>query len=196
MENETEAPVAQPEEQEGEAPKAEAVTPEEIAELKKRAEVSSQNYERAKKAEAEKKALQEQLALAESQLLDPSVNDGGGDVLNQIASLRAELQQIQEQKQVDGVISKYPQLADKFSEFEEYRKDFPISKIETAAKAFLTEHEMLKDAPKRKGLEDQRGGTRTVKNPGTMTADDVKRLRTNNYKEYLKMLRAGKITLS
>lgn len=40
----------------------ETLTPEEIADLKHKAEVSSQNFERAKKAEAEKKALEAELA--------------------------------------------------------------------------------------------------------------------------------------
>lgn len=70
MENQPEQPVAQPEvpavepkTEDGNAPQ---VSLEELAELKRKAEVSSQNFERAKKAEADKKALEAQLNALQS----------------------------------------------------------------------------------------------------------------------------------
>lgn len=54
-------PEGEPEPQDG---GQETLSPEDIADLKHKAEVSSQNFERAKKAEAEKKALEVELAKA------------------------------------------------------------------------------------------------------------------------------------
>lgn len=182
--------------QEGEAPEAEALTPEEIAEMKKRAEVSSQNFERAKKAEAEKKVLQEQVQALEAQLSDSTgYTDPDSAVLKKIADIEAKFNRIEEEKKLLEVLTKYPALGDKQSEFEEYRKEFPTSKLDVAAKAFLVEHDLLGETPKRKGLEPARGGKRTAPESGKMSADDVKRLRDTNYKEYMKLVRAGKINL-
>ncbi len=47
-----------------ETPEAEELTPEQIADLQKKADVSSQNFERAKKAEAELKEAREKLKVA------------------------------------------------------------------------------------------------------------------------------------
>lgn len=67
MDNENEQSEAQKNEEEAEATTSEEttseneLTPEQIAELKQKADVSSQNYERAKKAEARAKELEDKL---------------------------------------------------------------------------------------------------------------------------------------
>jgi hypothetical protein len=71
MENETEVLDTQ-NNQDGESEtttteETETLSPQEIADLKHKADVSSQNFERAKKAEAEKKALETELAKHKSQ---------------------------------------------------------------------------------------------------------------------------------
>lgn len=185
MENELEQiPDAQTEEQE-------TLTAEEIADLKKKADVSSQNFERAKKAEADKKELQEKVALLES----TSYTNDDPAVVSKLAELDAKLNRIEEDKQMDSTFAKYPVLADKRAEFEEFRKEYPGTKMENVAKIFLAEKDLLETPTRRKGLE--KGGTqRVAPESGKMTADDVKRLRTTNGREYLKLVREGKINLA
>ena len=170
-----------------------ALTPEEIADLKAKASISSQNFERAKRAEADKKALEEKVALLESQV---SGNDFGVDqqVAQQIASLTAKLNAIEEQKQLDSVFATYPALADKKVEFDTFRQDYPNVPLASVAKVFLTDNDML-EAPRRKGLEKAGGGRRVAPSNGKMTAEEAKALRTGNQKVYLQMLREGKIQL-
>lgn len=62
MENQTEVLDTQNNQDEVVINEEETLTPEEIADLKHKAEVSSQNYERAKKAEEAKKALEVKIA--------------------------------------------------------------------------------------------------------------------------------------
>ena len=184
MENELEVLPPQPEVET-------ALTAEEIADLKEKAGVSSQNYERLKKAEADKKELQDRIALLES----TTYTGDDADVNAKLAELNAKVNRIEEDKQVDSALAKFPILADKKAEFDEFRKEYPGTKIENVAKIFLAENDLLEEPAKRKGLE--RGGTRKVApETGKMSADDVKRLRTENGREYLKLVREGKINLA
>ena len=190
MNDETEEQVTQNEPVE-EAPQAEALTLEEIAELKKRASQSSQNYERAKKAEEEKKALEQRLS--EAQLAQDSFMTED-EVSKKLRELDSKFSRIEEKTRLDATLQKYPSIADKLDEFNEYRAEYPADKMEMAAKLFLAEKDLLDETPKRKGLEKAIGGRR-VTPPATTSNDDVKRLRENNYREYLKQLRSGKLNV-
>lgn len=177
MENE-ELEVVVPQEEE-----QQEIAEEDLEELKRRADVSSQNFERAKKAEAEKKALQEKIAQLEAGYVQTDYQ-----VDPQIAQLTERLNRIEEEKQLDSIRTQFPILSDKKDEFEEYRKEFPGVAVDKVAKLFASEN--VQDAPQRKGLE--KGGTRkTPPASGKMSADDVKRLRTENYKEYSRRILAG-----
>lgn len=176
----------------------ETLTAEQIAELKSKADVSSQNFERAKKAETEKKALAQKIADLEAQLA--SSNDEFADpndaVLTQLAELNAKFSALEEEKTMTSVLAKYPQIADKRVEFDTYRMEYPAHKLETVAKLFLAENDLLTEAPKRKGLEKAGGGQRVAPSTGKMTSEDVKRLRENNYSEYMKRIKAGTLQIS
>lgn len=187
----------QSEDQEEEAPEAE-LTKEEIADLKKKAEVSSQNFERLKKAEADKKILLEEKAQLEAQLASSTndFEDPNASVLTQLATLNQKFNQLEEDKQMDALLVQYPALKDKRSEFDAYRAEYPATKLEPIAKLFLAENELLTETPKRRGLEKAGGGQRTVNPSGKMSAEDVKRLRETNWKKYTQMLREGKIQIS
>lgn len=190
MEKEGEVLDTQTEDQEGETPKVNALTQEEIDDLKRRAEVSSQNFERAKRAEAEKKALQEEIdLLKQTSYVDET------DVSKQLSELRQKLDRIEEEKEINLILQKYPVIADKRQEFDEFRMGYPGGKIDSIAKLFLAENELLDATPKRKGLEKAGTGKRTPPDSGKMSAEDAQRLRTNNYKEYKKLLLAGKIDI-
>lgn len=147
-----------------------------------------QLYERAKKAEAKAKELEEQLTT--QTVSDPYADDD--DWRGKFQELSQKLAVIEEKSQLESLYAQYPVLKEKFAEFDEYRTLNPGMALATTAKAFLAEHDLLGQAPKRKGLEKAGGGQRTPPS-GKMTAEDAKRLRENNYGEYKKQLMAGKI---
>lgn len=158
---------------------------EEFESLKHKAEVSSQNFERAKKAEARAKELEE----LEVDLTTPqNQND------NEMSKLSGELSEVKAKLAKTEVIESYPLMKESWSDFESFR-ELPDNKgmnMKTAAKAFLTEKGLLE--PVRKGLERPTGG----KAPVTigMSTDDVKRLRETSPKKYYDMLKKGQIKIS
>jgi hypothetical protein len=173
-----------PEEEGADEPKAE----ESEIEVKNR-----QLYERAKKAEAEAKELKARLLERESE--EDSYEPHDSRLTDKIKELDSKLSAIQEKAALDNLYLKYPILKDKFVEFDEYRLQNPGMSMEVGAKAFLVEHDLLNATPKRKGLEKAGGGRKTA--PTTsMSVEDAKRLRENNYAEYKKQLMAGKIQIS
>lgn len=149
-----------------------------------------QLYERAKKAEAKAKELEERLK--ESSVSEEYLGDD--DWREKFNELSSKLTQIEERNQLESIYAQYPVLKEKFAEFDEYRLTNPGMALATAAKAFLAEHDLLGQPPKRKGLEKAGGGVRTPPT-GKMSVDDAKRLRETNYNEYRKMLMAGKIQI-
>lgn len=197
MTEEIEEVVPQPEEQQEEIVEEETLTAEQIADLKAKANVSSQNFERAKKAEEEKKLLQSKIQELESQLIPADDFSDPNDVVQtKLAELNAKLNKMEEDKQMESLTAKYPVLTDKLAEFELYRQEYPTAKLESVAKLFLSENDLLNDTPKRKGLEKAGGGQRTAPSNGQMTSDDVKRLRETNFKEYKALLKSGKLKIS
>jgi hypothetical protein len=188
MENEELEVLETHEIQEGETPEVEALTPAEIAELRRKADVSSQNYERAKKAEADKKRLEQELA--EAQLgSDSFVTDE--DTARTLRDLTEKMNRLEERAQLETVYAQYPQVKDKASEFNEFRAEYQGVSMDKVAKLFISEHD-LSEGTKRKGLERAGGGTRKVPVQGLAT-DDLTRLRTTNFKEYVKLIKSGKL---
>jgi len=188
MENEPEMPVTQ-NELEVEIPKIEekGLSQEEIADLRHKADVSSQNFERAKKAEQEKRELEERLALLES---TPSYIDD-----EESRKLRSEIAEIKGKFAKSEVIENYPVLKDCWKDFESFHEldENKGMNIKTAAKAFLTEKGLLD--PVRKGLEKPTGGDRAPIS-SAMSSDEVKKLRETDYRKYLEMLKKGQIKVS
>ena len=166
---------------EGEAPNADVVlSKKEYDDMKHRADVSSQNYERLKKAEQE----------LEKSLQTNNVPSSDEDV----SKLRTEIAQIKAKQAKSDVLEANPQLKEVWSEFEKYHSDPDNSgmNLKTAAKSFLVEKGLLE--PQRKGLEKPTGGTRTPISSG-MTTEEVKKLRETNYKKYSEMIRKGQISV-
>ena len=174
---------------EGSAPAAEEVTisKTELDELKHKAEVSSQNFERAKKAEKEAKELQEEL-----KTYTETPSELGDDELGKVKS---ELSEIKGKLNKSEVISSYPILKESWDEFEEFRSSDENKgmNMRTAAKAFLTEKGLLE--PIRKGLEKPTGGPRVPISSG-MSVEEVKHLRENDFKKYQVMLLKGQIKIA
>jgi hypothetical protein len=175
---------------EGETPEVEEetvlLTKAELDDLKHKADVSSQNFERAKKAEARAKELEA--------LTEPIVPLDTSD--ENLSEIRRELAEVKATQAKRDVLDAYPILKDAWNDFESFRAD-PENQgmsITTAAKAFLIEKDLLTET-KRKGLEKNTGGgKRAVPSTGT-TAEEVKNLRDNNYREYTKRLMRGDIKI-
>lgn len=164
-----------------------AVPQAELDDLKKRADASSQNFERLKKLEKE---------LEELQTGSPSgdgTSDEGRALKKEIDDLKGKISSIETETAVKELKSSNPVFKDKWTEFEEFRtKDENKGmNLKTAAKAFLIENGLLD--PTRKGLESPTGGPRKPTPSGKMTAEDVKTLRETNFKEYQKLLEQGKL---
>lgn len=164
------------------------ITQEELDELKHKAEVSSQNFERAKKAEQLAKEQAELLKIHEEETPSDDEDDGKFVTREEFSTVQAELE-------VSKVKEKYPVVKEVWQEFEDYCRE-PDNKgmsLNTAAKAFLTEKGLIE--PKRQGLERGTGGPRTPVSTG-MTTEEVKTLRETNYKKYREMVRTGQIKLA
>lgn len=159
---------------------------EDIEELRKRADVSSQNFERAKKAEREAKELQAKL----DELTDNLVPSGNEE--DELPNLKSKLSAIEQKLAKSEVIDSFPALKEHWSDFEEFRgsNENVGMPLPTAAKAFLIEKGLL--GATRKGLEKSTGGPRKPLSSG-MTNDEVKDIRVNDPKKYRDMIKKGVI---
>lgn len=170
-------------------PQEETVTlsKKEVDDLKHRADVSSQNFERLKAEEAKRKELEGRLADLEGN----PVLSGNDD---EIGKLRGDIAALKQNVARGEVLEAYPQLKEVWSDFESFRSadDNKGMNLKTAAKSFMVEKGLLD--PTRKGLEKPSGGTRQA-DPAVMTAEDVKTLRETNYKKYSDMVMKGQIKL-
>ena len=158
------------------------VSPEDLEELKKKADVSSQNFERAKKAEARVKELElSDTNDSSSEFEDEDVNQLKKD----FSEIKAELGQ-------SKLVKKYPQLEETWGDFEKYHQDPENAgmKLETAAKAFLVDKDLL--GTRRKGLEKATGGNKAPQTTG-MSLEDIENVRKNDGPKYREMLKKGQI---
>jgi len=140
-----------------------------------------------------RRLLEEELETLKSSALSEEVYSDEGKILKkQITTLTEKINFIEEEKILQGLYFQYPVLKDKSAEFDEFRKDYPRTKLENVAKLYLAENGLLE--PVRKGLEKPTGGPRAPLTSG-MTADDVKTLRETNFKKYQEMVSKGQIKI-
>jgi|26BtaG_2_1085354.scaffolds.fasta_scaffold18173_2 hypothetical protein len=166
-----------------ETPEKVEISKAELDELKKNADVSSQNFERAKKAETENKTLREELQGNESS----SENED-----EEVSGLKTRLSDVESELGQSKLVKKYPQLEESWDDFDKYRED-PENKgmkLETAAKAFLVDKGLLET--KRKGLEKVTGGNKAPQTSG-MSVEDIENLRKTDGKKYREMVKKGQI---
>jgi hypothetical protein len=164
---------------------------EEYADLKHKAEVSSQNFERAKKAEIQ---LREFESINNNNEVPSSdiFSDEGRALKREIEEQNEKIAQLLQENAKKDVLNTFPILKDKWSEFDSYRND-PENKgmsIQTAAKAFMHDSGLFE--PTRKGLEKPTGGQRTPVNQA-QSPEDIKTLRETNFRKYRAMLAKGEI---
>lgn len=146
-------------------------------------------------AEEKTKLLEEEInTIKTSGVLENEVfSDEGKTLEARIKSVQDELSSLREEKELEKIYTTYPQLKEIADDFTEYRKaEHPRAKLESVAKLFLAEKGLLE--PKRQGLENPTGGTRT---PMTtcMTSEQVKHLRETNYKKYIDMVKKDQIKI-
>jgi len=153
----------------------------ELEDLTKKADVSSQNFERAKKAEVK---LKEFDSLEDNTILSEEDEDTA-DLKDRLSSMEVKLAESDVQKA-------NPVLMDCWDEFKTYQAD-PENEgmpLKTAAKAFIAEKGL--NTPARKGLEKVTGGA-SAPQPSGMSNEDIMKLRTTNWKKYRSMLKKGQI---
>lgn len=143
------------------------------------------------KERAKRKELEELLAKQNSPDIEV-FSDEGKALKSQIDALKAQLTAQNEEKILSSVQAKYPALADKMEEFNEFRESYPNANMDSVAKLFLVENDLLQPKTPPKGLERGSTGPRTIPKQG-MTSEDVKDLRMKDYKQYMEMLMSGKL---
>jgi hypothetical protein len=150
-----------------------------------------------KKEREERRILQEKLRLAEEQQLTSSApsdefSDEGRALKTEIQKANEEIRKLQDERELEKVYAQFPDLKGLSSEFETYAAEYPRHKKENIAKLFLSEKGLM-ETP-RKGLEKTTGGPKGSFTSG-MTVDEVRDLRTTNYKKYVEMLQKGQIEI-
>lgn len=148
-----------------------------------------------KEEREQRKALQERI----KQLENPTpaspeeevFSDEGKTLKKLLDQQNVEIRALKEEKEIEKVLSSFPDLRGATAEFNEFRASYPGVSLEKTAKLFLHEKGLL-DAPARKGLENPSGGSRTPSTTG-LTQEDVKRLRETQPRRYQKMVMEGKI---
>lgn len=147
-----------------------------------------------KEERRQRQALAQELELLKTSApstAQPEVfSDEGLALQNQIKALEKTILTEREEGKLERLRSQNPALRDKSDEFDEFRKEYQGIPIEKVARLFLSEKGLL-SSPERKGLESPIGGDKTP-SPGLSEAD-VKRMRENNPRKYLKALQEGKI---
>lgn len=134
-----------------------------------------------------RRALEDELKRLSEQPVG-NFSDEGQLLKKEIESLKV---QMTEREKLVDLQSKHPVLADKMSEFNEFRSlpENEGMRLETAAKAFLFEKDLLDTKP-RKGLEKDSGGPRTQPKIGR-TEEEIADLRKNNFRKYMSELKKG-----
>ena len=145
--------------------------------------------EKRRKLEIELESVKNTSAFSEEEVF----SEEGKALKKQIDSLQIQLRERDERESLNAVYVKYPLLRDKASEFNEFRKQYPLVEIENIARLFITENGLSE--PKRKGLERPTGGDRNP-TPSGMSASDVENLRKNSPKKYRDMLKKGQIKIA
>ena len=154
--------------------------------------LKSLQEERDKRREAEQIAREreEEIERLKASSGTDVFSEEGRVLLAEISGLKREIESSKQKSELEQLQTKYPALKDKSAEFEDYLESNKGMRLDTAAKSFLVENELLVPAQTRKGLEKDSGGGRAAPKVG-MSPDDIEQLRVTNFREYAKRLKAG-----
>lgn len=111
------------------------------------------------------------------------------DLQVKFEKLEEELFTLKRSAEMDKVLNEFPALRGLSTELEEFRRDYPGVELTKVAKFFMVEKGLL--GAERKGLEQPTGG-KAVPKP-TFSKEDVAKLRTEQPRKYVQMLRDGKL---
>lgn len=159
------------------------ISQKELDDLKHKAEVSSQNFERAKSAETRVKEL-EGAGNADLEIV-PS---------QELQEVKGQLSEVQSELAVARITKQYPVLEAAMPDFKEWhaKEENQAMPFEAAAKVFMAEKGLLE--PVRQGLEKNTGGLPAQPKQG-MTAEEAKALREGDGRKYRESLLAGKVQI-
>ena len=150
--------------------------------------------EKRRMAEEEAELLKKENEDLKTSTFSGDYSDEGKALKGEISDLKSELLEVKGELTKKDILITHPVLNDKWAEFEEFRShpDNKGMNMRTSAKAFMVENGFME--PTRKGLEKPTGGDRTPPQNG-MNAEDVKILRTTNFKKYQDLIREGKLKI-
>jgi len=156
----------------------------------------TQLYSKLKDERRKRKELEEELRLLkESSQTSSEEEEFVTDTDKELHSVKKKLAEIEKKETMREIFSIHPQLTDKKDEFEDFLEEDENKNISLhrVAKLFLLEKNLLSEQRiERKGLESPTGGSKTPQ-PTGISEEDVRRIRLNEPKKYLKMIRDGKI---
>lgn len=159
--------------------------------------LKSLQEEREKRRIAEKEAEGAKKALLQTSPASSNgdFSDEGKILLGRISALEGILTAGQQREVINTLANTYPALKDKSAEFDSFRNDPKNAgmSIETSAKAFLIENDLLQAPAPRRGVEKPVGGGRTPTSD-KMTADEIDELRINDFRKYSDLIRKGVIS--
>ena len=161
-----------------------------VDDLKRKAEVSSQNYERAKKAELRVKELEKLIESKSSE--EPEYLTDDEVTRKDVSEIKKELASFKENQTLERLGNLYPAIKEKSDEFEEFKMEYPGIALDKVAKIFVAEKGYVEQLKPRLGLEKPTGGFKSQIKSG-FSHDEIKRLRETQPRRYEQMLRSGKI---
>ena len=148
--------------------------------------------ERTKRKEAEEKLVNLSTPTEDS---DEIYSDEGKFLRKEINALNDKIRVNERKEARREVESEFPILKERRDDFEGFLEDEENKRlsIRKAAKLFLAESNLLApEPPVREGLEKPSGGGQSAPEPKFST-EEIQHLMKNDWKQYEKLLRAGKI---
>lgn len=152
-------------------------------------------YQALKEEREKRKALEEEISTLKSSISSDEEQDEDSDEAKRVKELTARLDTFERKETLRELETTHPYLKDKSDEFNEFledeeNKNIPLHK---AAQLFLAEKGQLSgETSERKGNEKPTGGPTAAPQTGLST-DEVERLRTQDFKQYEKLVREGKL---
>lgn len=120
--------------------------------------------------------------------------DDTNNLKKEVSSLKEEVVSMKESFAKERLQQQYSWLQDKWEDVEEFRKEYPRTALDKVVKLFALEHDLLGNSnqPQRQGLEKPTAGTKVPQSSG-FSKEDVQRLREDNPRKYIDMIRSGKL---
>ena len=108
---------------------------------------------------------------------------------DELTSLRSDVKELIEERELEKVVEKSPILADKHEEFEEFRESNPHLSPQEASVLFKAEEGVSDETPV--GLEKPTSGPKKLSTSG-YTPDQVEDIRIKEPRRYERMVQEGK----